>query len=144
MEVEARAWAAQLAKTEADILQASQKLEKVFKQANRQSLQNGGQEIPDPIKLVRRLTALELALGSLKSDCEFISKKRTDIVKSVMETQLENVTQVQEMMSLTDRKTMPFRRSIEESSGEDDGTLEELTQKMQYQCDFLVEANEAF
>lgn len=48
------------------------------------------------------------------------------------------------MMSLSDRKTMPFRQSIEESSGEDDGTLEDLTQKMQHQCDFLVEENEAY
>lgn len=55
------------------------------------------QEVPDPIKLVRRLTALEIALGNLKNDCEFISRKRTEIVKSVMETQLENVTQVQEV-----------------------------------------------
>ena len=56
-----------------------------------------GQEIPDPIKLVRRLTALELALGNLKNDCEFISTKRTEIVKSVMETQLENIFQAQEV-----------------------------------------------
>ena len=41
MEAEARAWTAQLAKAEADILQASQKLEKVFKEANRKSLQRG-------------------------------------------------------------------------------------------------------
>ncbi|CAJ1960925.1 unnamed protein product [Cylindrotheca closterium] len=142
MEVEARAWTAQLAKAEADILQASQKLEKEFKERNRNSLQNGGQEIPDPIKLVRRLTALELALENLKNDCEFIATKRTEIVKSVMETQVKNVTQVQEMLGLTDRKTMPFRRSIEEPD-EDDGTLADLTQKMTYQCDFLVDANEA-
>jgi hypothetical protein len=58
---------------------------------------NSGQEIPDPVKLVRRLTALEIALGSLKNDCEMISTKRTEIVKSVMERQLSNGSQLEQV-----------------------------------------------
>jgi hypothetical protein len=54
-------------------------------------------KIPDPVKLVRRLTALEIALGNLKQDCQVISTKRNDIVQSVMDAQLKTVTQVQEV-----------------------------------------------
>eukprot|EP00980_Cylindrotheca_fusiformis_P004596 scaffold982_cov139-Cylindrotheca_fusiformis.AAC.9 len=93
MEIEARAWTAQLSKAESEILQASQRLEKVFKEAN---MQSGDQSIPNPVKLVRRLTALEIALSNLKNDCEMISKKRTEMAKSVMEKQLDNASLIEE------------------------------------------------
>jgi hypothetical protein len=56
-----------------------------------------GEAIPDPIKMVRRLTALEIALGSLKRDCEIISTKRNGMVKSVLENQQRNASRVQQV-----------------------------------------------
>ena len=56
-----------------------------------------GGKVPDPIKLVRRLTALEVALGNLKRDCDIIAEKRTMVVKKVLQTQEENLLKVEEV-----------------------------------------------
>jgi hypothetical protein len=61
-----------------------------------------GPGIPDPIKLVRRLTALEIALGHLKEDCEIIARKRKEVVRSVVETQYRNASHVQEVRTIFD------------------------------------------
>ena len=42
-----------------------------------------------------------------------------------------------QLLSLTDRAAVPFRRSIEENSEEEDRTLADLTEKMNYQLNFL-------
>lgn len=65
--------------------------------ANDRFFFSSGEAIPDPIKLVRRLTALEIALGSLKRDCEIISAKRNGMVKSVLENQQQNALRVQQV-----------------------------------------------
>jgi hypothetical protein len=46
---------------------------------------------------VRRLTALEIAIGHLKNDCEVISKKRLDVIQKVVATQHQSVSQVKEV-----------------------------------------------
>ena len=61
---------------------------------------SSGEEIPDPIKLVRRLTALENALGRLQVDCEAIATKRMGIVNSIIKAQNSNVVQIQEVRGL--------------------------------------------
>jgi hypothetical protein len=61
---------------------------------------NRDSHIPNPVKMIRRLTALELAMGQLRKDCETISKKRKDIVKSVVSKQNDNVENVQKVSEM--------------------------------------------
>jgi hypothetical protein len=56
--------------------------------------------IPDPIKLIRRLSALEISVRHLKRDCEIIARRRGEVVQSVLETQQQNVAKVQEIFGM--------------------------------------------
>jgi hypothetical protein len=44
------------------------------------------------------LTALEIALGQLRQDCETISRKRNDIVEAVTVKQNQNAADVEEVI----------------------------------------------
>jgi hypothetical protein len=59
-----------------------------------------GASIPNPVKIVRRLTALEFAIVQLQKDCATIAKKRNDIVLSVVSKQNQNVKTVEKVSSL--------------------------------------------
>ena len=88
-----------IAKAERDISLSSQRLESAFKEKrnnHNDSIQQsvGGNVphvVPNPIKMIRRLTALEIAIGQLGQDCEMISEKRKNIVQSVIDDQNQNV-----------------------------------------------------
>lgn len=80
-----------MARAEQRISSSCQHLEATFKDINRDY------DAPCPVKLVRRLTVLEIALGQLKQDCEMISAKRKSIVESVIADQNANVDHLQEV-----------------------------------------------
>ena len=87
-----RPWPSQLSMAERNISRSSQRLEHAFKDINRDSLQRGsGPHLPSPIKMIRRLTALEIAIRQLKQDCETISERRKNIVHSVLVEQSQNI-----------------------------------------------------
>ena len=77
-----------MSRAEQNIASSCQRLEQVFEDINHDSKKI---DAPCPIKIIRRLTALEIALGQLKQDCETISAKRTSIVQSVISDQNENM-----------------------------------------------------
>lgn len=74
-----------MSRAEQNISSSCQHLEQTFKDINCDF------DAPCPIKLVRRLTSLEIALSQLKKDCEMISTKRRSIVQSVIADQNKNV-----------------------------------------------------
>ena len=83
-----------LSKAESDISFAARRLEQAFKSSSDGS--NSSQNtIPNPVKMVRRLTALEVAMVQLRKDCETIAKKRGDVVARVVAQQNENVETVE-------------------------------------------------
>jgi hypothetical protein len=47
--------------------------------------------IPDPIKLLRRLAALESRIGQLRRDCVEIADGRKEIALAVINVQVDNV-----------------------------------------------------
>ena len=95
-----------IAKAERDISLSSQRLENAFKE-NRNNHDDSLQQsvggnvphvvVPNPIKMVRRLTALEIAIGQLGQDCEMISEKRKNIVQSVIDDQNQNVAKTMQV-----------------------------------------------
>ncbi|KAG7361166.1 spindle and kinetochore-associated protein 2 [Nitzschia inconspicua] len=88
-----------LSNAESDISFAARRLENAFKEKNDESIQRCSDgPVPNPVKIIRRLTALELAMGQLRKDCETISKKRTNIVKSVLSKQHNNVENIEQLL----------------------------------------------
>ena len=89
-----RAQTSLMARAEQRISSSCQHLEAAFKDVNRDF------DAPCPVKLVRRLTGLEIALGQLKQDCEKIAVKRKTLLKSVIADQNANVDRLQEVCEL--------------------------------------------
>ena len=99
--IEKRPWTSQLFKAEQNISVSSQKLEHAFKDIDLDSLQSDGKShVPSPIKMIRRLTALEIAIGQLRQDCETISRKRNHLVQSVIADQNNNITYTKKVCTL--------------------------------------------
>jgi hypothetical protein len=60
-------------------------------------INHSGGHLPNPVKIVRRMKALELAMAMLRKDCEIIFQKRSDIVQSVVVKQNKNVQNVEKV-----------------------------------------------
>mmetsp|Transcript_73056 Transcript_73056/g.205220 ORF Transcript_73056/g.205220 Transcript_73056/m.205220 type:complete len:148 (+) Transcript_73056:66-509(+) len=137
IEIQARGLTAQLGKAEADINQAAQNLEKAFKAANEQASMSGGQESPDPIKLIRQITALEIAIGNLKEDCATIALKRFEVVQKIVASQCQTVYQVKEILERTENED-PY------SSREEivDESWEAMTRSLEKQMKLVQVAQE--
>jgi len=127
-------WTSQLTKAEYDISISSQRLENAFRDINCDSLQVGNRpHVPSPIKMIRRLTALEIAIGQLGQDCEMISEKRRNIVQSVIADQIQNIAKTLKMLRM---------KSSGSASGYQRDTLgdknwRDLSEELQIQLDLL-------
>ena len=53
--------------------------------------------VPDPVKLIRRISAMEVAIRGLQSHCAEIAERRTKIAPAVIEAQQENALLVLEV-----------------------------------------------
>jgi hypothetical protein len=93
-ETESRLWTSMMSSAEQNISSSCQRLETAFENINRNSREHN---TPSPIKIIRRLTALEIALGQLKQDCETMSAKRNSLVQSVIADQGENIRLTKEV-----------------------------------------------
>ena len=102
-----RAQASLMARAEQSISSSCQHLEAAFKDINQEF------DAPCPVKLVRRLTVLEIALGQLKQDCEKIAAKRKTVLKSVIADQNANVDRLQEVRELDTAMTNDEERSMD-------------------------------
>lgn len=66
------------------------------------SFRKRDEPIPDPIKLLRRLAALESSMEKLKVECADFVEQRTELVLSVTSLQIENVSRLQQVRRLFD------------------------------------------
>jgi hypothetical protein len=62
--------------------------------------------LPDPTRLISRLTALENALSVLENQCRSIATKRGDVVRNVVLKQNQNVARIEDLLSKTTSKTI--------------------------------------
>jgi len=77
--------------------------------------------------MIRRLTALEIAIGKLRQDCETISRKRNQLVQSVIADQNNNVTYTKKMEDMESSLDYP----------KEDTNWNELSQEMKVQLDLF-------
>eukprot|EP00429_Kryptoperidinium_foliaceum_P051560 CAMPEP_0176124684 /NCGR_PEP_ID=MMETSP0120_2-20121206/62871_1 /TAXON_ID=160619 /ORGANISM="Kryptoperidinium foliaceum, Strain CCMP 1326" /LENGTH=127 /DNA_ID=CAMNT_0017459475 /DNA_START=15 /DNA_END=398 /DNA_ORIENTATION=+ len=104
VDTQGRMLADQLHKAAENIQLAAQNLERVFANANTNLKESGKDELPDPIKLIKRMTALEIALGSLKEESATVARKRSEVVQKVIATQCETVSQVKKLLEQTENE----------------------------------------
>mmetsp|Transcript_16373 Transcript_16373/g.37896 ORF Transcript_16373/g.37896 Transcript_16373/m.37896 type:complete len:168 (-) Transcript_16373:276-779(-) len=96
-----KSWVSLMSGAEQNISMSCQQLENTFKTIDHDSKQSDDRSnIPNPIKLVRRLTALEMALGQLKQDCEAIFSKRIGVVQFVVADQNEILEHTEKVLPL--------------------------------------------
>lgn len=129
-----RPWTSLMSKAELNISSSCQLLEDTFKDINRNSQPpDSGSGSPNPIRIIRRLTALEIVLGQLKQDCETISSKRDNAVRSVIANQNENMGHMNKILPMKDMGSAPEykRDSIEDTN------WNELSLEMKRQLDLL-------
>mmetsp|Transcript_7632 Transcript_7632/g.18708 ORF Transcript_7632/g.18708 Transcript_7632/m.18708 type:complete len:142 (+) Transcript_7632:165-590(+) len=115
-----------ISRAEQNISSSCQHLEQTFKDINRDF------DAPCPVKLIRRLTSLEIALSQLKKDCETISSKRKSIVQSVISDQNENVGHVAKIAPMGN-----LGSSSEYRQDSMDSNWKELSLEMKVQLDIL-------
>lgn len=102
IEEAARAWALELTRAATDLSCATHRLQAAFVDCSAKSLTSGGEPIPDPIKLLRRLSALEASLLTLRSESQEISKRRSELVPQVVETLSKNVLSIRKISMRAD------------------------------------------
>eukprot|EP00531_Pseudo-nitzschia_arenysensis_P016552 CAMPEP_0116148254 /NCGR_PEP_ID=MMETSP0329-20121206/18251_1 /TAXON_ID=697910 /ORGANISM="Pseudo-nitzschia arenysensis, Strain B593" /LENGTH=150 /DNA_ID=CAMNT_0003644359 /DNA_START=115 /DNA_END=568 /DNA_ORIENTATION=+ len=119
--IEEKSRMSQMSRAEQNISSSCQHLEQTFKNINCDF------DAPCPIKLVRRLTSLEIALSQLKKDCEMISSKRRSIVQSVIADQNENFEHVTKMSQTA---------NLEYQEGSADSNWKEYSLEMKMQLIF--------
>ena len=61
------------------------------------SQSNNSATLPDPTRLISRLTALETSIGFLKNECQTIETKRIQVVQSVLVKQNQNMVQMEQL-----------------------------------------------
>jgi len=125
-----RPWTSLMSRAEQNISSSCQRLEHAFEDINHDSKQI---DTPCPIKIIRRLTALEIALGQLKQDCVTISAKRKSIVQSVISDQNENMGHAKKILPMTDAGSS-LEYQIEDAR---DTNWNELSLEMKMQLDHL-------
>jgi hypothetical protein len=95
-----------LTRAEADISLACRQFEHAFQNAKRvgnnsnfeaDNKDSNAANFPNPIRMIRRLTTLELAMHQLRKDCETVARKRNGIVQTVVAQQSQNVADVEEV-----------------------------------------------
>ena len=60
-------------------------------------IERDGKSIPDPIKLLRRISALEITIKQLTKDCESMSKRKNKILPRIMNEQIQNISLITEV-----------------------------------------------
>ena len=86
--------------------------------------EEGGQSsnsvtLPDPTRLISRLTALETSISFLKSECQSIEAKRNQVVQSVLMKQKQNMERLTELMEKHNKRQLSYGDSNGENQYED-------------------------
>jgi len=97
----AAAWTLELTRAGNDISQAASKLQRVFRDASEKALENGNDPVPDPVKLLRRMAALESRIDQLKRDAVNVAHGRKDLALSITDVQLKNAHLLQKISNGT-------------------------------------------
>ncbi|CAB9519263.1 expressed unknown protein [Seminavis robusta] len=118
----AKALTEELSRAAQIIQNASHRLQKEFAQAPEIQTSEGERPVPDPVKLIRRICALERAIVDLTADCEEIAQTRSKVAPAVIRAQQENASLVWELCQ-------SFPEILSQSAANDTTSSEDATEE---------------
>ena len=91
--------------------------------------------LPDPTRLISRLTALETSISFLKNECQSIEMKRMQVVQSVLVKQNQNMERLAELMEQCKKQQPPYSDIKDEHQYED--VWNHVVEEMSIQTEIL-------
>eukprot|EP00550_Attheya_septentrionalis_P006029 CAMPEP_0198294144 /NCGR_PEP_ID=MMETSP1449-20131203/21042_1 /TAXON_ID=420275 /ORGANISM="Attheya septentrionalis, Strain CCMP2084" /LENGTH=163 /DNA_ID=CAMNT_0043994015 /DNA_START=14 /DNA_END=505 /DNA_ORIENTATION=+ len=122
IEEAARAWSLALTQAGTDLSEASHKIQATFADSSAKLVSSGKEEIPDPIKLLRRIAALESAVVALRKESSEVRQKRNQISVEVTDLLCQNAQAIDQMS----RKAKGPHESISRNEEELDHEWDQL------------------
>ena len=101
MEKASASWAAELSRTRAEFSAIKRRLSEVVRRHNSNESATTTQPIPDPVRLLERMEALEASLDQLQVDCREVCAKRQTLAKETADALLRNARLIQELSART-------------------------------------------
>ena len=105
METASASWTDELSRTRAEFSAIKRKLTKILSAlgAEQQHADGGGnrQPIPDPVRLLERISALESSMDQLEADCQDVCGKRQVLARETSDALLRNARLIQELSART-------------------------------------------
>jgi len=101
MEKASASWAAELSRTRAEFSAIKRRLSEVVRRHNSNESATTTQPIPDPVRLLERMEALEASLDQLQVDCREVCAKRQTLAKETADALLRNAQLIQKLIART-------------------------------------------
>mmetsp|Transcript_4918 Transcript_4918/g.5712 ORF Transcript_4918/g.5712 Transcript_4918/m.5712 type:complete len:195 (+) Transcript_4918:47-631(+) len=106
-------WISELSDTAEKISEITKDMQFSFTKIN--ETRKKDERIPDPVRLIHRLTLLETSMKQLEIDCEEISKGKQTMAVSLLQLQIENANLIREL-------TASMKDDFSSSATEDDNS----------------------
>ena len=104
MKTVSASWADELSKTRAEFAVIKRRLTNIVSAlgAEQQNADGGNrQPIPDPVRLLERISALESSMDQLEIDCQSVCGKRQVLARETADALLRNARLIQELSART-------------------------------------------
>lgn len=76
-------WSISLSRVGANLSHVSEKLQDYYEDLSSNNVTNGGRPIPDPVDLLRRIQALEVATQRIQLECKELTERKAVVVLEV-------------------------------------------------------------
>ena len=100
MEKASASWVGELSRTRTEFAALKRRLSEVVRRHNNESATTT-QPIPDPVRLLERMSTLEASLDQLEVDCREVCAKRQTLAKETADALLRNAQLIQELSART-------------------------------------------
>ena len=101
MEKASASWAGELSRTRTEFAALKRRLSEVVRRHNNNTSATTTQPIPDPVRLLERMSTLEASLDQLEEDCREVCTKRQTLAKETADALLRNDRLIQELSART-------------------------------------------
>ena len=101
MEKASASWVGELSRTRTEFAALKRRLSEVVRRHNNNTSATTTQPIPDPVRLLERMSALEASLDQLEVDCREVCAKRQTLAKETADALLRNARLIQELSART-------------------------------------------
>ena len=101
MEKASASWVGELSRTRTEFAALKRRLSEVVRRHNNNTSATTTHPIPDPVRLLERMSTLEASLDQLEEDCREVCTKRQTLAKETADALLRNAQLIQELSART-------------------------------------------